>query len=167
MSASAVAGHEQPAGASGSRGPGSTVRLLLKELSAFGVVGVACFFLDVGLFQFLYSSLETGAVTAKLTSSVVSMTAAYFAHRSWSFSHRSRSNPRGEYLLFMVINGGTLALSLAVVALVRYPLHQTGSVVLQTANVGTIVLSTALRYLGYRAWVFPALPATSDPDAAA
>ncbi|UOY01190.1 GtrA family protein [Blastococcus sp. PRF04-17] len=145
----------------------TTRRLLLKEVSAFGVVGIACFLLDVGLFQLCYDVLGIGAVTAKLLSTSISMTVAYFAHRHWSFSHRARTGMRREYVLFTVINGAALLLGMAVVAIVRYPLGQDGSAVLQTANVTAIVLSTALRYLAYRRWVFPAheagqpLPATA------
>jgi putative flippase GtrA len=131
-------------------------RLLLKELSAFGVVGVVCFFIDVGLFQVLYAHVGTGAVTAKLVSTVVSMTVAYVGHRYWSFSHRARTGVRREYVLFAVINGGTLLMGLGIVALVRYPLQQDGALVLQVANLASIAVGTLIRYFAYRRWVFPA-----------
>ena len=140
-----------------------TWRLLLKEVSAFGVVGIACFLVDIGLFQVLYGVVGTGAVTAKVLSTLISMTMAYFAHRYWSFSHRARTEVRREYILFAVINGVALLLGAAVVAVVRYPLGQDSSVVLQTANVTAIVLSTVLRYLAYRRWVFPAHAAVEEP----
>jgi putative flippase GtrA len=134
----------------------STWRLLLKELSAFGVVGVCCFFLDIGLFQLFYGVLGTGAVLAKLISTVVSTTVAYFAHRYWSFSHRARTGLRREYLLFVLVNGLTLLLGLGIVAFVRYPLGQESALVLQAANIASIGLGTVIRYLCYRQWVFPA-----------
>jgi putative flippase GtrA len=141
----------------------TTGRLLLKEVSAFGVVGIVCFLVDIGLFQLFYDVLETGAVTAKLLSTLISMTLAYFAHRYWSFSHRARTSVRREYVLFTLINGGALLLGMAVVAVVRYPLGQDSPMVLQTANVTAIVLSTVLRYLAYRRWVFPAHASTDEP----
>jgi putative flippase GtrA len=134
----------------------ATWRLLLKEVSAFGVVGIVCFLVDVGLFQAFYAHLGTGAVTAKLLSTLISMTLAYFAHRYWSFSQRARTSVRREYLLFTLINGGALLLGMAVVGVVRYPLGQESALVLQATNVTSIVLSTVLRYLAYRTWVFPA-----------
>jgi putative flippase GtrA len=137
-----------------------TWRLLAKEISAFGIVGIACFLLDIGLFQLCYDGLGTGAVTAKLISTLISMTVAYFAHRHWSFSHRARTGVRREYVLFTVINGAALLLGMAVVAVVRYPLGQDSALVLQAANIASIVLSTVLRYLAYRTWVFPAHEAT-------
>lgn len=140
-----------------------TWRLLLKEISAFGVVGAVCFVLDVGLFQVLYVHAGVDAVLAKLISTLVSTTAAYFGHRHWSFSHRARTGLRREYTLFVAINGLTLLLGLAIVWLVRYPLGQEGALVLQAANIASIALGTLLRFLAYRQWVFvdPAHPAAA------
>ena len=133
-----------------------TWRLLLKEISAFGVVGAVCFVLDIGLFQLLYVHLGVDAVIAKLCSTVVAVTASYFGNRHWSFSHRARTGLRREYTLFVAINGVTLLLGLFIVWLVRYPLGQEGALVLQLANVGSIAVGTVLRFLSYRRWVFPA-----------
>ena len=143
----------------------TTWRLLAKELSAFGVVGAACFVLDLGLFQVLYANLGVGAVTAKLVSTVVSMSVAFVAHRYWSFSHRARTGVRREYLLFAVVNGLTLLISLAAVALVRYPLGQDDPLVLQLASVCAIGVGTVIRFLAYRRWVFVvrAHPSPVDP----
>jgi putative flippase GtrA len=138
---------------------GTTWRLLLRELSAFGVVGAVCFAMDVVLFQLLYARVGLGAVTAKTVATVVSMTAAYFAHRHWSFSHRARTGLRREYTLFAVVNAATLLLTVGAVAFVRYPLGQDRAFVLQLANVASIAAGTVIRYLSYRRWVFPALPA--------
>ena len=136
---------------------------MLKELSAFGVVGGVCFLIDVGLFQVLYAHLGAGAVTAKFVSTVVSMTVAYIGHRYWSFSHRARTGVRREYVLFAVINGATLVLGLGIVALVRYPLGQDGALVLQVANLASIFLGTLIRYFSYRRWVFPAHESAPAP----
>jgi putative flippase GtrA len=129
--------------------------LLLKELSAFGVVGAVCFALDLGLFQVLYTSAGVGAVAAKYGSTVVSTTVAYLGHRYWSFSHRARTGVRREYALFAVVNGLTLVLGLAMVAFARYGLGQESALVLQAVNVVSIGLGTVIRYLSYRQWVFP------------
>ncbi|CAB4933591.1 unannotated protein [freshwater metagenome] len=143
------------------RRTGLSWQLLVKEVGAFGVVGAVCFVIDLGTFQLLYAHLGWGAVTAKLVSTLISMTIAYVAHRYWSFSHRARTGVRREYLMFAAINGATLVLGLLVVALVRYPLAQDSAVVLQIANVGSIALGTVIRYLSYRRWVFPAEPLSS------
>ena len=138
---------------------GTTWRLLAKELAGFGVVGACAFVLDVGLFQLLYAGLGTGAVTAKLGSTLVAMTFAYVGHRHWSFAHRARTGLRREYLLFALVNGMTLLMGLAIVAVVSGPLGQSSPLVLQAANVGSIVAGTAVRFLAYRHWVFPAVTA--------
>jgi putative flippase GtrA len=141
---------------------GTTWRLLLKELSAFGVVGAVCFAIDVVLFQLLYAHAGFGAVTSKFLATVVSMTVAYFAHRYWSFSHRARTGVRREYLLFAVVNGATLLLNLGAVAFVRYSLDQESPLVLQLANIAGIAAGTVIRYLSYRRWVFPAAAAVGQ-----
>ncbi len=142
-------------------------RLLVKEVSAFGVVGGFCFLLDIGLFQLLYAHLGVGAVTSKLLATLVSMTVAYLGHRYWSFSHRERTGLGRGYAVFAVINGVTLALGLGIVAFVRYALDQEGALVLQLANVGSIAVGTVIRYVSYRRLLFttpdgPA-PAISAP----
>ena len=145
----------------------STSRLLLKELGAFGVVGAACFVLQVVCFQVLVAHLGVGPVTSNVIATLVSMTAAYLGHRYWSFAHRTRSSVRREYVLFAAINGVTLLLSIGIVALVRYPLGQESTLVLQIANITGIVLGTVIRYLSYRRWVFtaPAAPVAERPVA--
>ncbi len=131
-------------------------RLLGKELGAFGAVGGVAFVIDVGLFQLFYASLGLGAVTAKLLATLASMTVAFLGHRFWSFSHRARTGLSREYVRFAAINAATLLLGLAIVAFVRYPLQQESALVLQAANVASIAVGTVVRYLCYRAWVFPA-----------
>jgi putative flippase GtrA len=140
---------------------------VLRELSAFSTVGAACFVLDVALFGLLYAQVGVGAVTAKLVSTLVSMTAAFLGHRFWSFARRARTGLRREYLLFLVINGLTLLMGLAIVAFVRYPLGQQETLVLQLANIASIALGTAVRYVAYRRWVFPAPTAAPAPPGAA
>jgi putative flippase GtrA len=140
----------------------ATWRVLLKEIGAFGVVGGFSFVVDLALFQLLYAHVGLGAVTAKVASTLVSTTVAYVGHRYWSFSHRAQLGPRRSFLLFTVINGGTLLLGAGIVAFVRYPLGQDSVLVIQLANIASIVLGSVLRWLTYRWWVFPAHPA---PDA--
>jgi putative flippase GtrA len=132
----------------------TTWRLLLKEISAFGVVGAVAFVVDIGLFQLLYASAGVDAVIAKVVSTLVAMTLAYLGHRFWSFSHRVHARPGRQSLVFALINGVTLALGAGVIWLVRYPLGQESVLVVQLANLATIALGTVIRYLGYRRWVF-------------
>jgi putative flippase GtrA len=142
-------------------------RILVRELSAFGVVGAFCFALDLGLFQVLYASAGVNAVAAKLMSTLVSMTAAYVGHRYWSFSHRERTAVRRSYALFAAVNATTLVMGLVVVWFVRYPLGQENALVLQAANIFSIALGTVIRFRSYRRWVFPEPLALGEAVAAA
>ena len=134
----------------------ATWRLLVRELAAFGVVGACAFVLDVGLFQLLYAGLGVAAVPGKLMATLVAMSFAYVGHRYWSFSHRARTGLRREYLVFAAVNGATLLVGLAVVWFVSHPLGQSDALVLQAANVGSITVTTAMRFTAYRRCVFPA-----------
>jgi putative flippase GtrA len=125
-------------------------------MSAFGVVGAVCFCVDVGLFQLLYGTVGVNPLMAKFCSTIVSVTLAYLGHRYWSFSNRARPGVRQEYLVFAAVNAVTLLLALGLIAVVRYQLGQHHSVVLQLTNIASIAAGTVIRYLSYRAWVFPA-----------
>lgn len=145
-----------------------TWHLVARELSGFGVVGAVAFCIDLGLFQLLYAGTAMGAVPAKLISTVVAATVAYVGNRYWSFAHRARTGVRREYLRFLLINGVTLLISLGIVAFVRHGLDQESALVLQVANVGSIAVTTVIRYLAYRQWVFPATEkVTPQPVSAA
>jgi putative flippase GtrA len=143
-----------------------TWRVLARELSAFSVVGLSAFALDVALFQLLYAELGVGAVTSKLLSTLVATTAAFLGHRYWSFAHRGQTGLRQGYLRFAVINGATLCLGLGIVATARYGLQLESPLALQIANVGSIAIGTAFRWLAYRRWVFPELPSPATSPGA-
>jgi putative flippase GtrA len=134
------------------RRPGSVAR----ELGAFGVVGATAFLVDVGLFQLLYAGAGLEPVAAKLVATLVATAVAYGGHRSWSFAHRARTRIRRSVPLFLAVNTTTLLIGLAIVWFVRHPLGQQSVVVLQAANLSSIAIGTAIRFLAYRRWVFPA-----------
>ena len=139
---------------------------VVRELGAFGVVGATAFLLDVGLFQLLYVA-GLDPVAAKLASTLVATAVAYTGHRFWSFAHRVRTGVRRSFLLFAAVNGTTLLIGLGIVWFVRYPLGQESALVLQAANLASIAIGTAIRFLAYRRWVFPAhSPVTGTPPAA-
>lgn len=130
-------------------------RVLLKELSAFGVVGAVNFALDITIFQLMYTVVGTDALVSKIVSTSITTTTAYFMHRHWSFSHRARTGLRREYPIFFLVNALTLALSLAMIGVVRYPLGQTDALILQLTNIASIAIGTVIRFSSYKRWVFP------------
>ncbi len=133
----------------------ATWRVLLKELSAFGVVGAINFVLDVTIFQLMYAVVGADALVSKIVSTSITTTTAYFMHRHWSFSHRARTGVRREYPIFFAVNAFTLVVSLAILWIVQYRLGQTDTLILQLTNVTTIAVGTAIRFTAYKRWVFP------------
>jgi putative flippase GtrA len=135
---------------------GTPWRVLLKELSAFGVVGVINLFVDIGLFNALHFGVGLGPLTAKVISTTVATTSAYFLNRHWSFSHRARTGLAREYTLFFVLNGIALVMGLLVIGATRYGFGLTDKVSLNVANLIGIGIGTVFRFWSYKRWVFPA-----------
>jgi len=133
-------------------------RVLLKEISAFGVVGVVNLFIDIGLFNLLHFQLGVGPTTSNIVSAGVATTISYFANRHWSFSHRARTGLRREYTLFIVINLVALAISSVVIAFTYYVISATDPVALNVAKVIGIGIGTVFRFWSYKRWVFPPHP---------
>jgi putative flippase GtrA len=127
-------------------------RILLKELAAFGVIGALAFAIDLGIFAWLRPD---GALKAKVVSTVVSTTFAYFGNRHLSFSHRARTGIGRETAFFFGINLVTLGFSLAAIAVAVYPLHYGhASTTVFVVNLATIAVGTVFRFWAYKRFVF-------------
>jgi putative flippase GtrA len=127
-------------------------RILLKEISAFGLVGAIALVIDVSIFAWLQPH---GALKAKFVSTTVSTTFAYFGNRHLSFSHRARTSIGRETSFFFGINLITLIFSELVIAFFVYVLdygHASGMVFV--VNLGTIGMGTLFRFWGYKRFVF-------------
>jgi putative flippase GtrA len=132
--------------------PRSVLRTLLKEVSAFGVVGAVGLGVDLGVFNLLFSS---GQVIAKCISTTAAMVVTYLGNRYLSFSHRSRSTVNREAFSFVVVNVVALMLSVVILALFEYPLHLKGDkLVMNIVNLATIGAGTSFRFWAYRRYVF-------------
>ena len=139
--------------------------VLAKEISAFGVVGVANLFVDIGLFNLLHFRLGLGPTTSNVISASVATTISYFANRHWSFSHRARTGLRREYSLFILINLLALGISSVVIAFTYYVVSATDPVALNVAKVIGIGIGTIFRFWSYKRYVFP--PHREPPEAPA
>lgn len=135
--------------------PEAPLRILLKELSAFGAVGVVNLVLDVALFNALHFGAGLGPLTAKVISAAITTTCAYFMNRHWSFSHRARSGLAREYTLFFLLNAVGLVINLAVLGGARYGLDLTDKLSINAANLVGVGLATVFRFWSYKRWVFP------------
>lgn len=127
-------------------------RILLKELTAFGIVGVVALAIDIGVFTWL---APHGALKAKAVSSVLSTTFAYFGNRHLSFSHRARTGLARETSYFFGINLITLIFSELVIGFFVYVLdYGHGSRMVFLVNLGTIAVGTVFRFWSYKRFVF-------------
>jgi putative flippase GtrA len=130
----------------------SSWRILLKEVAAFGLVGMVGFVIDVGLFNLFF---DNGQIVAKCISTFAATTVTYFGNRYFSFSHRARTGIGRETSLFLGINIITLLFSIAVIGLFEYPLHfKHHLLVMNLVNVGTIGIGTIFRFWSYKRFVF-------------
>jgi putative flippase GtrA len=129
--------------------------VLLKEISAFGVVGVINLFVDIGLFNLVHFRIGLGPTTSNIISTTVATTISYFANRHWSFSHRARTGLRREYVLFFVINLIALGISSVVIVFTYYVVSATTPFALNVAKVIGIGIGTVFRFWSYKRYVFP------------
>ncbi|MDA8435753.1 MAG: GtrA family protein [Actinomycetales bacterium] len=137
------------------------VEHLVHEVAKFGIVGLVALVVDVGLFNLLRFAGGEGPMydkplTAKIVSVSVATTVAYFGNRYWTFRHRGRTSFGREYLLFFVLNGVGLAISVGCLWLSHYALGFTSPLADNiSANVIGLGLGTLFRFWSYRRWVFP------------
>ncbi len=130
----------------------SSWRILLKELTAFGTVGLIALVIDLSVFTWL---TPHGALKAKCVSTVVSTTFAYLGNRHVSFSHRARTSLRRETSFFFGINLIVLAFSEVILAAFVYPLHYAhDSATVFIVNFATIGFGTIFRFWSYKRFVF-------------
>lgn len=127
-------------------------RILLKEVTAFGLVGAVGFIIDIGLFNLFF---HDGQIVAKCISTTAATIVTYFGNRYFSFSHRARSGIGRETSVFFSINVLTLLFSLAVIAIFEYPFGFKHHVlVMNLVNLGTIAIGTLFRFWSYKRFVF-------------
>jgi putative flippase GtrA len=140
----------------------SSWRILLKEITAFGLVGALSLIIDLGLYNLLAGN---GWLKAKLVSTIVATLFAYFGNRHLSFSHRARTTLGRETSYFFGINLVTLVFSELILGLFAYPLNQRGDhVVMNVVNLVTIGLGTVFRFWAYKRFVFLHPDKVHSPD---
>lgn len=127
-------------------------RILLKEITAFGAIGLVSLVIDLGLYNLLS---PMGWLKAKCISTIVATTFAYFGNRHLSFSHRARTSLGRETSFFFAINLVALVFSELLLALFAYPLNQRDDhIVMNAVNLFTIGLGTIFRFWSYKRFVF-------------
>ncbi|MFN2519338.1 MAG: GtrA family protein [Jatrophihabitantaceae bacterium] len=130
----------------------SSWRILLKEITAFGAIGLVALAIDLSLYNLLS---PYGWLKAKGASTIVATVFAYFGNRHLSFSHRARTSIGRETSFFFAINMIALAFAELVLALFAYPLEQREDhLVMNVVNLVTIGIGTIFRFWSYKRFVF-------------
>jgi len=141
----------------------SLVKRFRVEASKFGIIGLAAFIVDFGVFNLLLNGgdgiLGDHPVTANIISGVTATFVAYFGNRYWTFRYRARSSFRQEYFIFFVLNAVALAIASICVAVSSYVFNQDSTLSVNIAKFGVgLPLGTIFRFWSYRKWVFKAHP---------
>ena len=147
------------------------VRSLFHELAKFGTVGFVSMLVDLAIFNTVLT-LTDKPLTAKVISTAVAATNAFFLNRHWSFKHRERTTVRREYSLFVVLNIVGLGITLLCLSTSHYVLGFESRLADNIAANGVgLVLATTFRFWSYRRFVWAAPSeveeAAYDGDAAA
>jgi putative flippase GtrA len=134
---------------------------LLGYALKFGIVGLICFAIDVGIFNLLRSGalgsshFFAGPIGAKIVSAVVSTVVAWLANRFWSFRDRRRRDVGWEFLEFGAVAAVGIGIGVACIGVSHYLLGFTSILADNiSGNVIGLILGTAFRFLMYRYWVF-------------
>jgi len=127
----------------------------------FGVVGLAGYVIDVGVFNLLrFGNVAEGVwastpVGAKVISVTLATVATWFGNRYWTFRDRRRANYWLELAEFCLVALVGMGISVGCLYISHYVLgYQSPLADNLSANVIGLILATAFRFLMYRFWVF-------------
>ena len=139
------------------------------EMARFLVVGGVSFVVDMGLFNLLVFGPGQVLAHKTTTANVISITAAtlvsWVGNRHWTFSDKRTDRQGRELLIYAAINVVAALVPVGTVALTRYTFGLATPLALNAGKVGGIVLGTAIRYVGYKLWVFTGGAAKSEQAA--
>lgn len=137
----------------------SRFRVLIHEVTKFGIVGGLAFIITIGLTNALHSGASMSPVMATTVATVVATVFAFIGNRHWAFKHRSGHGIGREGLLFFFFNGIGLVIQVGFVAIAQHGFGQHGSVALNVSLVLGVGVATLFRLFSYHRWVFNGAPA--------
>ncbi|MEV4062971.1 GtrA family protein [Nonomuraea dietziae] len=144
---------------------------LVHELAKFGTVGGIAFVIDFGATNLFRFGFGWGPLFSTGLATVISATFAYVGNRFWTFRNREQSGLAREYLLFFLLNGIGLLISLIVIGFTTYTLGLHDALSYNIAKVIGVGFGTLFRFWSYKKWVFlapeepPVEPVTGLPEA--
>lgn len=138
--------------------------LIRRELLRFGVVGAACFVIEVGLFNlFLHTVLSDKVTTSKIIAATIATVCAWLGNRYYTFKHRATGAVQREVLLFFAANGLAIAVGSAWLAFTHYTLGYDTRLADNLSNLVGIAIGTLIRFTAYHFVVFAEVdPSTTD-----
>lgn len=127
----------------------------------FGVIGLIGLVIDTAIFNFLRlgglgegHALQT-ALGAKTVSTSVAILFNWVGNRYWTFREHRRQNVTREFLEYVVVSIGGMAIGLACLWVSHYLLGFTSLLADNiAANVVGLGLGTIFRFVLYRYWVY-------------
>jgi len=136
----------------------TALRARAYEMARFLSVGGVAFVVDLGVFNLLRFGpgelLEHKPLTAKVISVVAATIVSWLGNRHWTFSRHRTDRPTRELVVFAAINLVCAVVPVLTLAFSHYVLALTTPLADNVATVIGIALGTAMRYLGYKRWVF-------------
>ncbi|MBH0116152.1 GtrA family protein [Salinibacterium sp. NG253] len=145
------------------------MRLLITQLSRFGLVGSVGLVIDVVIFNILRTTilapevLHEGPVLAKVASTAVAIVANWLGNRYWTFRRTKLQHPVREGLKFGLVSLGGILIGLSCLVVSHYVLGFTSLLADNiSSNVIGLVLGTVFRFWGYRTWVFVQEPLNDE-----
>ncbi|XBH21959.1 GtrA family protein [Jonesiaceae bacterium BS-20] len=138
------------------------------ELLKFGTVGGLGFVVDLGLFNLLQHGpgavLAGKPITAKIFSVAIAMLVTWLGNRLWTFAKQRTSTRVKEFIGFVVVNVGGMAIAVLCLWISNYVLGFKSTLADNiSANGVGLVLGTAFRYFAYKYLVFTGSQPTLDP----
>lgn len=138
------------------------------ELLKFGTVGGLGFVVDLGLFNLLQHGpvavLAGKPITAKIFSVAIAMLVTWLGNRLWTFAKQRTSTRVKEFIGFVVVNVGGMAIAVLCLWISNYVLGFKSTLADNiSANGIGLVLGTAFRYFAYKYLVFTGSQPTLDP----
>lgn len=145
----------------------SKLRSQAVELIKFGVVGGTGFVVDIGIFNLLQHGplaiFEGKPVTAKIFSVCVAMIVTWIGNRLWTFSDQRTATKTKEFIGFVVVNVGGMAIAVLCLWISRYVLGFDSPLADNiSANGFGLVLGMIFRYFAYKYLVFTGDSPTLD-----
>jgi len=127
----------------------------------FGVVGLAGYAIDVGIFNALRFDYTTNSawlstpVGAKVVSVTIATIATWFGNRYWTFKDRRRTNVILELVEFSAIAALGMGIAIGCLYISHYILGHTSVLADNiSANIIGLAIATTFRFLMYRFWVY-------------